>query len=58
MQMDKEQEIVIESGIITEAKFDETEFYQKEIEPRIMELAKLCKGKSEKEYICYVYNVL
>lgn len=45
MQMDKEQEIVIESGIITEAKFDETEFYQKEIEPRIMELTKLCKGK-------------
>ena len=45
--MDKEQEqnVVIESGIITEAKFDETEFYQKEIEPRIMELAKLCRGK-------------
>lgn len=45
--MDKEQKqkIVIESGIISEAKFDETEFYQKEIEPRITELAKLCQGK-------------
>ena len=43
--MDKEQEIVIESGIITEAKFDKTPFHQKEIEPRITELARLCQGK-------------
>ncbi len=44
--MDKEQEIVIESGTVTNPVFDETEFFHKEIEPRLMEVLKLCQKRS------------
>ena len=45
MDKGQEQKVVIESGLIKEAEFDETEYYQKEIEPRLMELSKLCHEK-------------